>query len=146
MTLFPALLVSTLSLAMHASTTSKPATADALLAISNGTYLAFQHKDGQAMQALTTRDFTYIGPEGVLTGPQLGAATKGCDLRSFNLGAAQLKTIDDKTAVLTYTAEQDMQCDGHAAPPRLVNMDLFVRRHGTWLVSAHMETPTSAKP
>lgn len=111
-----------------------------LLDVSKRTYTAFQKKDGKAMQTLTTSDFTYVGTEGVLSGPELNEATKGCVLKTFTLAGEKIKTIGANAAVLTYISHQDEACDGHAMPSTLVNLDVFVKRNGKWLVTNHMET------
>ena len=112
---------------------------ESLLKVSNETYLAFQAKDQKRMQALTTPDFTYVGSEGVLSGEQLGEATRDCTLRSFKLTSAKAKIVSPTTATVTYTAHQDESCSGKALPSVLFNVDVFVRRGGKWLVSTHME-------
>jgi hypothetical protein len=114
-------------------------TVGTLLDVSNGTFAAFQHKDGSAMQALTTADFTYIGKEGVLSGRELAEATKTCTLRSFSLSKPKMKLLSANTAVLAYVAHQEESCDGNPTAPVLLNQDVFVRRAGKWLVSTHME-------
>lgn len=110
-----------------------------LLNVSNGTFAAFQHKDGPAMRALTTADFTYIGKEGVLLGKELAEATKNCTLRSFALSKPRIKLLNADAVVLTYVAHQEESCDGHPVAPVLLNQDVFVHRAGRWLVSTHME-------
>jgi uncharacterized protein DUF4440 len=112
---------------------------ESLLKISNGTYMAFQAKDGKKMQALTTSDFTYVGSEGVLSGKELGEVTKGCTLRSFTLTSPKMKMLAPTSATLSYPSRQDESCDGKPIPAVLLNVDVFVRRGGHWLVSTHME-------
>ena len=114
-------------------------TPESLLKISNGTYTAFQKKDGKKMQTLTTSDFTYLGSEGVLSGEELGEATKGCTLRSFTLTSPKMKILAHTSAILSYTSSQDESCDGKPGPSVLLNVDVFVLRRGRWLVSTHME-------
>jgi hypothetical protein len=118
---------------------SQTPTPESLLKISNGTYMAFQAKDRKKMQALTTSDFTYVGSEGVLSGKELGEATKGCSLRTFTLTSPKMKILAPTSATLTYTSRQDQSCDGKPTPAVLLNVDVFARHGGQWLVSTHME-------
>jgi hypothetical protein len=134
---FPFLSFIWLLLRVHAN--SQTPSLDSLLKISNGTYLAFQAKDEKKMQALTTSDFIYVGSEGVLSGKELGKATRGCTLRNFELVSPKVKTLSPTSATITYTAHQDESCAGKPLPSVLFNVDVFVRRGGKWLVSTHAE-------
>lgn len=118
---------------------------ESLLKISNGTYLAFQAKDWTTMQTLTTPDFTYVGSEGILSGRDLGVATKDCELRSFTLGSPRIKVLSSTSATLTYIAHQDESCAGKPLPSILLNADVFVRRNGKWVVSTHMEATATGQ-
>lgn len=133
----PLTLITGMLLPAHAySQTPDP---ESLLQISNGTYLAFQAKDGKKMQALTTPDFTYVGSEGILSGQQLAEATKDCVLRNFKLTQPKVKILSPTSLMLTYIARQDESCAGKPVPSVLFNTDILVRHAGKWLVSAHME-------
>ncbi len=127
------------SMLQPARANSQKPSPESLLKISNGTYAAFQQKDQKKMHALTISDFTYVGSEDVLSGKELGESTRGCTLRSFSLTSPRMKILGSTSAILTYTARQDELCDGKPLPSVLLNMDVFVRRGGKWLVSTHME-------
>jgi Domain of unknown function (DUF4440) len=118
---------------------SQTPTPESLLNISNGTYTAFQEKDGKKMRTLTTSDFTYVGSEGVLSGEELDETTKSCTLRSFKLTSPQMRILAPTSATLSYTSSQDESCAGKPVPSVLLNVDVFVLRRGQWLVSTHME-------
>lgn len=139
--LFPLAFFASVLLPIHAF--GQTPTPESLLKISNGTYTAFQQKDGKKMQTLTTSDFRYVGSEGVLSGEGLGEATKSCTLRSFRLTSPQMKILAPTSAILTYTSSQDESCDGKPVPSVLLNVDVFVLRRGQWLVSTHMEVATA---
>jgi len=126
-------------LLLPAQASSQKPDPESLLQISNGTYLAFQAKDGKKMQALTTPDFTYVGSEGILSGQQLADATKDCVLRSFKLTQPTMKILSPTSTILTYIARQDESCAGKPVPSVLFNTDIFIRRTGKWLVSTHVE-------
>ena len=127
------------SILLPARASSQAPSPEALLKVSNGTYMAFQAKDGKKMQALTTSDFMYVGSEGILLGKELGETTKGCTLRSFTLTSPKIKMLGPTSATLTYKSHQDESCDGKQIPEVLLNVDVFVRRGGQWLVSTHIE-------
>ena len=135
--LYPAAVFVSMLVPTHAS--SQTPSPESLLKISSGTYTAFQAKDGKKMRSLTTMDFTYVGSEGFLSSQELGEATKGCTLRSFSLTRPTMKLLGSTSAILTYISRQDETCDGKSLPSTLLNVDVFVRNGGKWLVSTHME-------
>ncbi len=97
------------------------------------------------MQQLTTRDYLYVGEEGILSGPQLAAATRNCTLKSFTLSEARLQRLGSDGAILTYIARQDESCNGASVHPQLINQDVFVHRLGKWLIANHMEVEPNTK-
>lgn len=117
-----------------------------LLEVVNQTWVAFQHSDWATMQTITTSDFLFVGAPGVLNGEQLAKLAESCKLTAFTLRDAQVRILDNNSAVLVYTAHQDFSCNGQAQPSTLLVADSLTRKNGKWLVAAHVETAIEAPP
>jgi hypothetical protein len=110
------------------------------------TWVAFEHSDWSKMQTMITSDFVFVGTPGVLDGEQLAKFAESCKLNAFTLKDAQVRILDDNSAVLVYTAQRDFRCNGQAQPSTLLVADSLTRKNGQWLAAAHVETAFEEAP
>ena len=115
-----------------------------LLHVANQSWTAFEHSDWAMMQTITTPDFVFVGPPGVLNGEQLAKAAQSCKLKSFSLSDGQVRMQGKNAAVLVYVAHQDYSCNGKPEPSVLLVADSFTRKGGSWLIVSHAETESAA--
>ena len=111
-----------------------------LQASTTALFNAFQHRNVLGFLAGITPEFTYVGPEGVLSIDALAGIVEGCTLTSYSVSSPRLHTLTADAAVLVYRHHQDATCGGRPLPSEMIGTDLYVRKDGRWLISLHTET------
>lgn len=66
-----------------------------------------------------------------------------CEVRSVSLDNFNLVMPQEKTAILTYKAVQDVTCDGTLLPSTVWASTVLIKKNGNWLATFHQETPTA---
>ena len=66
-----------------------------------------------------------------------------CEVRSVSLDDFKLVMPQGKTAILTYKAVQDANCDGVIVPSTVWASTVLIKKNGNWLATFHQETPAA---
>jgi hypothetical protein len=97
-----------------------------------------------------TDDAFYVFSDGVMNKTQIVEAVGSCQFKDYSLEDFRFKRLAEEAALISYTARQDIVCNGQAAPPAVRSTSVYVRRKGKWLNTFYTETAippaTSAKP
>ena len=117
---------------------------DDLLAMEKSAWKAYGDRDVKVYSDTMTQDAVQITSSGdVWTGGEKIKAEVGshtCTLKSFDLADARLRQPSPDTAILTYTATQDMTCEGEKAPAKLIATTIYLRQGGKWRWTNYQET------
>ena len=117
---------------------------DELLAIEKAMWKAWGDHDAKAYSAIMTEDAVSIYADGyAVSGRDKLSAAVGsntCKLNSFNFSDAKLRQPSADTAILTYTAKQDLTCPEGKMPPKLFATTIYVRQGGKWRWVNYQET------
>lgn len=131
------------SLACFAQTSAAPSDLTATLkASSKSVFDAEKSKDTAALKRLLAADFQEVGSEGKLhpLGDLLGDVEDG-KLLDFSIYNAQVISIDDSTAVVTYDAIIHMPEGDDGLAPRYQRFsDIWTRQGGEWKLKFRQST------
>jgi uncharacterized protein (TIGR02246 family) len=119
---------------------------DELLAMEKASWQAWGDHDAKAFSATMTEDAVSIYAEGyaVIGRDKLSAAvgSSTCKLNSFDFSDTKLRQPSADTAILTYTAKQDLTCPEGRSPPKIFATTIYVRQGGKWRWVNYQETAT----
>jgi uncharacterized protein (TIGR02246 family) len=117
---------------------------DELLAMEKTMWKAWGDHDAKAYSAIMTEDAVSIYADGyaVIGRDKLSAAvgSSTCKLNSFDFSNAKLRQPSADTAILTYTAKQDVTCPEGRSPPKIFATTIYVRQGGKWRWVNYQET------
>ncbi len=102
--------------------------------------------DATPLRHHATADYITIGDWGMVIGRDANiemAAVSDCDVKSYELDDWQLHRLSDKTAILTYEAEQDGECDGMKIAEDVLVSAVYVMDGGEWKAASYHETPVT---
>lgn len=105
---------------------------------------AWKDKDPKAFQDMVPDDVVNIADGTVDRGKQailkdLSSGT--CAVASFSLSDFAFQWIDRDAVMMTYTATQDVTCNGDKQPGKVIASSLWVKKGGKWVSPFHQETP-----
>lgn len=85
-------------------------------------------------------DAFFVYADGVMNKTQILSGVGYCKFNDYSLQDFRVKMLDTNAALITYTANQDIVCDGEAAPNAVRSTSVYVRRNGKWQSTFYTET------
>ena len=122
---------------------SNPAVENSLKAKEQAGWQAWKDKDPKAFADMITDDVVNIGDGSVDRGKQqiLKNLSSGvCAVNSFSLSDFAFQWVDKDAVMMTYTATQDVTCNGKKQPGKVIASSLWVKKGGKWMSPFHQET------
>jgi len=117
---------------------------DEFLAMEKSSWTAWGKHDVKAFGNLVTEDAVSVFSDGTSAlGREKILADVGshtCRLKSFNFSDASVRQPSEDTAILTYTAAQDLTCGEVRSPPKILVSTVYVRQDGKWRWLNYQET------
>ena len=117
---------------------------DELLAMEKASWKAWGDRDAKAFSAMTAEDAMsiYVDGQAVSGRDKLSAAvgSNTCKLNSVDFSDTKLRQPSADTAILTYTAKEDVTCPEGKMPPKLLVTAIYVRQGGKWRWVNYQET------
>lgn len=104
---------------------------------------AFKDKDPKAFQDMVPDDVVNIADGTIDRGKPaiLKDISSGmCAVNSFSLSDFAFQWIDKDAVMMTYTATQDVTCNGKKQPGKVIASSLWVKKGGKWVSPFHQET------
>lgn len=128
-----------------ATASSNPsALKDAIVSLEKESWVAWKNRDGAYFAKFLSGDHVELGQQGPSGKAEVVAfvGNKACVVSSYSLDKFNLTQITADTALLTYFATQDTQCNGHPVPSPAWASSLYVKRNGKWLNVLYQQTFT----
>jgi len=117
---------------------------DELVAIEKSAWKAWFDHDAKTYADLMTIDAIQVGSTGnIMLGREkilAAQAKETCKLKSVDLADAKVRQPSTDVAILTYTATQDVTCEGEKPPPKVFSTSVYVRQEGKWRSNNYQET------
>ena len=63
-----------------------------------------------------------------------------CSLKTLDIADTNVRQPSPDTAILTYTATQNVRCEGEKVPPKVFATSVYVRQGGKWRWTNYQET------
>lgn len=104
---------------------------------------AWKDHDAKSVEGMTPEDAVGIADGAVLKGKQQilkSLVDPGCTVNSFSLSDFSYLWLDEKTAVMTYTATQDATCSGKKQAGKVIATSVWQKQNGKWMSAFHQET------
>ena len=101
----------------------------------------WKNKNRVFVQNHLSDDAFFVYGEGVVDKAQVVKAVGSCEFKSYSLDNFRFLMLEKNAALLTYTAAQDITCDGKTQPAMVRSTSVYVKRGGKWLASFYTETP-----
>jgi hypothetical protein len=115
-----------------------------LTQLERDSWVAWQNHDGGFFDRFLADDHVEVHGPGVTTGKGgvvAHVASDACVVSSYRLDQFRFTRFNERTALLTYRAEQDTNCQGFHVPSPVWVSSLFVRRKGEWRNALYVHTP-----
>ena len=117
---------------------------DDLVAIEKSAWKAWFDHDAKTYGDLMTVDAIQVGSGGnIMSGREkilAALAKEPCKLKSVEFADAKVRQPPPDVAILTYTATQDLTCEGDKPSPRVFSTSVYIRQEGKWRTSNYQET------
>jgi hypothetical protein len=116
---------------------------DSLVALERQSWEAWKRRDASFFQGFLSDDHVEVGFGGVTNkaGVVAGVGSPACVVASYAVDGFRLTLLDERTAVLTYRAEQSTTCGGNPVPSPVWATSVYVQRGGRWLNAVYQQTP-----
>ena len=114
-----------------------------LVAMEKSGWKAWYNRDAKAYSDLMTEDAVQAAGGTVTTGREkiLAALNSDtCKLKSFEFADTKLRQPSPDIAIVTYTATQDVTCDGKKSPAKVFATAIYARNEGKWRWTNYQET------
>jgi len=117
---------------------------ETLIKLEKQSWEAWKNRDGKFFQNFLSDDHVEVGFGGLTNKATVvaGVASPICVVKSYSVDKFELTVFDAKTALLTYHAAQDTNCNGNAVPSPVWVSSLYVKRGGRWLNVLYQQTQT----
>ena len=112
-----------------------------IIALEKQAWEEWRNKNRAFVQNYLSDDAFFVYGDGVVDKPQIVKAIGSCEFNSYSLDNFKFLNLDKNTALLTYTAKQDIVCDGKTQPAMIRSTSVYVKRGGKWLAAFYTETP-----
>ena len=117
---------------------------DDLVAIEKSAWKAWFDHDAKTYADLMTIDAIQVGSTGnIMIGREkilAALAKEPCKLKGIDFADAKVRQPSPDVAILTYTATQDVACEGEKPPPKVFSTSVYVRQEGKWRSNNYQET------
>jgi hypothetical protein len=125
--------------------TGESSITESLTSLEKQSWEAWQKRDGKFFQHFLSDDHLEVGFNGPATKAQVVAfvGSPTCTVKNYSVDKFKVVMLDEKTAVVTYHAEQDITCNGTAVPSPVWVSSLYVKRDGRWLNALYQQTQAS---
>jgi hypothetical protein len=109
---------------------------------------AWKSRDSTFFKQFLSDDHVEIQPAGVAnkTAVVASVGTPNCIVKGYSVGSFKLTVFNETTALLTYRAAQDTQCNGVAVPSPVWTGSLYIKRDGRWQNAAYQHTKATETP
>jgi len=103
---------------------------------------AWKSRDSSFFRQFLSDDHVEIHPAGISnkTAVVASVGTPNCEVKGYSVGSFKLTVFNETTALLTYRAAQDTQCNGVAVPSPVWTGSLYIKRDGRWQNAAYQHT------
>ena len=125
----------------------EPAPQEALIALERQSWEAWKNGDGAFFLGFLSDDHVEVGAQGVANKAAIASfvGSRACVVKSYSIGGYKLTLFDQRTALLTYHAEQDTTCGGAAVPSPVWVSSLYLKRNGRWQNALYQQTHAPKK-
>jgi hypothetical protein len=125
-----------------------PALEKTLTVLEMQSWDAWKSRDSAFFQRFLSDDHVEIHPAGISNKAAVVASvgTPNCVVNSYSVGSFKLSVFNETTALLTYRAAQDTQCNGVAVPSPVWTGSLYIKRDGRWQNAAYQHTKATEQP
>jgi hypothetical protein len=121
-----------------------------IIALEKQAWAEWKNGNKKFVENYLADDAFFVNAEGVINKAQIVAAVGSCQFNDYSLEGFAVKILDKNAVLVNYTANQDIVCNGEAAPKAVRSTTVYVKRKGKWLSTFYTEIPivqkTSDKP
>jgi hypothetical protein len=105
-----------------------------LIALEKKSWEAWRNRDSRFFEEFLSTDHIEVGTMGVSKKAEIVSfvGSNACSMKNFKVDHFELSILDGNTALLTYHAIQETQCDGKPAPSPVWVSSLYQKRDKRW--------------
>lgn len=111
-----------------------------IIALEKQAWTEWEKGNKKFVENFVADDAFFVYPEGVINKSQIVEAVGGCKFNSYSLEDFKFKMLDKNAVLISYTANQDIICNGNPAPKAVRSTSVYVKRNGKWLNTFYTET------
>ena len=111
-----------------------------IIALEKQAWEEWKNGNKKFIENFVADDVFYVYPEGVMNKSQIVEGVGSCKFNNYSLEDFKFKMLDKNSALISYTANQDIVCNGSPAPKKIRSTSVYVKRKGKWLSTFYTET------
>jgi len=116
-----------------------------LIKLEKQAWESWKNSNGSYFQSYLADSVVVVRASGTFDKAQVvkSFSSGDCEVRSVSLDDFKLVMPQEKTAILTYRAVQDVTCGGMILPSTVWASTVLIKKNGNWLATFHQETPAA---
>ena len=111
-----------------------------IIALEKQAWESWKNKDIDFFKTLLAEDAISVNSGGVFDKPQILEFYASCEVKSYSLDDFKFRMLDKNSALITFKAKQNANCDGEKNPSNVRVSSVYVKRNGKWQNMLYMET------
>ena len=115
-----------------------------IIALEKQAWEEWKNGNKKFVEGFVADDAFFVYADGVVNKSQIVEGVGSCDFNSYSLDEFRFQMLDKNSALVSYTAKQDIVCDGKAAPAEVRSTSVYVKKGGKWLNTFYTETEASS--
>ncbi|MEZ5426780.1 MAG: Rid family hydrolase [Pyrinomonadaceae bacterium] len=114
-----------------------------IIALEKQAWAEWKNANRKFIEDYVADDAFFVYPEGVINKSQIIEAVGSCQFKSYSLEDFKVKILDKNAVLISYTANQNIICNGKPAPKTVRSTSVYVKRGGKWFSTFYTETAVS---
>lgn len=115
-----------------------------IIALEKQAWEEWKNGNKKFVEGFVADDAFFVYADGVMNKSQIVEGVGNCDFNSYSLDDFKVKMLDKNSALVSYTAKQDIVCGGNPAPAVIRSTSVYVKKGGKWQNTFYTETEAAS--
>lgn len=115
-----------------------------IIALEKQAWEEWKNGNKKFVEGFVADDAFFVYADGVVNKSQIVEGVGNCDFNSYSLNDFRFQMLDKNSALVNYTAKQDIVCGGNPAPAKVRSTSVYVKKGGKWQNTFYTETEVAS--